>query len=150
MVAAGSGIVPFRGFPQDRALSAAEDSVTPAPALLFFGCDHSDLDLLYHDELTEWERTGIVSLRPAFSSQPHDAVHLVQDRLWADRSDVVDLVRNGAIFYVCGDGRRMAPAVYDTCKRIYQEATGASPDEAGSWIADMQRNRGRYVADVFA
>ncbi|GAA5134781.1 bifunctional cytochrome P450/NADPH--P450 reductase [Pseudonocardia adelaidensis] len=150
MVAAGSGIAPFRGFLQDRALCAAEEGVTPAPALLFFGCDHPDVDLLYRDELAEWEQDGIVSLRAAFSGRPDGDVRYVQDRLWADRADVVDLVRRGAIFYVCGDGRRMAPAVYDTCTRIYQEATGATAADAEAWIADMQRNRARYVADVFA
>jgi cytochrome P450 / NADPH-cytochrome P450 reductase len=150
MVAAGSGIAPFRGFVQDRALRAAAEGTAPAPALLFFGCDRPDSDLLYRDEIAGWERAGAVSLRPAFSDRPQDGVRFVQDRLWADRADVVDLVRRGAVFYVCGDGRRMAPAVYQTCQRIYQEATGATAEDAEAWIADMQRNRGRYVADVFA
>jgi cytochrome P450/NADPH-cytochrome P450 reductase len=118
--------------------------------LLFFGCDHPDIDLLYRDELAHWEQAGIVSLRPAFSGRPEDSARYVQDRLWADRADVVDLVQRGAILYVCGDGRRMAPAVYDTCTRIYQEATGATVEDAEAWIAAMRRNRGRDVTDVFA
>ncbi|MCB0180813.1 MAG: hypothetical protein KDI62_21460 [Anaerolineae bacterium] len=52
--------------------------------------------------------------------------------------------------YVCGDGRRMAPAVHETCVRIYQEATGSTLDEAERWMTEMERNYGRYVADVFA
>lgn len=73
----------------------------------------------------------------------------VQDRLWADRADVVPLVEDGAVIYVCGDGRHMAPAVHDTCARIYTEATGASPEEADKWMREMEREHSRYVADVF-
>lgn len=148
MVCAGSGVAPFRGFVQDRALRAEAEGVAPGPALLFFGCDARDTDLLYADEFAQWEPA--VSLRPAFSEEPEGEVRFVQDRLWADRADVVELVRHGAVFYVCGDGRRMAPAVYDTCLRIYRDATGATAEEAESWLSDMERNRSRYVSDVFA
>ncbi|MFI6599287.1 bifunctional cytochrome P450/NADPH--P450 reductase [Nonomuraea sp. NPDC050536] len=148
MVCAGSGVAPFRGFVQDRALRAAAEGVTPAPTLLFFGCDARGTDLLYADEYAQWD--SVVSLRPAFSEQPEGEVRFVQDRLWADRADVIDLVRQGATFYVCGDGRRMAPAVYDTCLRIYREATGATAQQAEAWLADMERNHSRYVTDVFA
>jgi cytochrome P450/NADPH-cytochrome P450 reductase len=148
MVAAGSGLAPFRGFLQDRALQAQADGVTPAPALLFFGCRHPDVDYLYRDELTAWADAGLVELHPAFS-RVDDPAH-VQDRLWADRERVVELVRDGATFYVCGDGRRMAPAVFDTCARIYVEATGATREEAEAWLDAMQRDHGRFVTDVFA
>lgn len=154
MVCAGTGLAPFRGFIQDRALRAAAESVTPAPALLFFGCDAPDVDLLYADELASWQEQGIVSVRPAYSAAPEDGpdgpMPFVQDRLWADRADVAELVRDGATVFVCGDGRRMAPAVHDTCVRIYAEATGVTPDEAEQWMDTMEREHARYVSDVFA
>jgi cytochrome P450/NADPH-cytochrome P450 reductase len=65
-------------------------------------------------------------------------------------SDVVARIRDGGIFYVCGDGRHMAPAVHDACSRIYQEASGATEEEADAWLAEVQRDRTRYVTDVFA
>ena len=150
MVAAGSGIAPFRGFLQERALRAEEEGATPAPALLFFGCHAPDVDLLYRDELETWIAQGVVDLRPAFSAAEGTERQHVQDRLWADRADVSDLVNRGAVFYVCGDGHTMAPAVHDTCARIYAEATGASPTEAEEWLTQMQRQHGRYLTDVFA
>lgn len=68
-----------------------------------------------------------------------------------DRDEAVELVRDrGAIFFVCGDGRRMASAVHDTCARIYQEAAGVSAEEADAWLDDVRRNHTRYVTDVFA
>jgi cytochrome P450/NADPH-cytochrome P450 reductase len=151
MVCAGSGIAPFRGFVQDRALQARAEGVTPAPALLFFGCTAPEVDELYRDELAEWAVEGVVDVRPAYSQgrSGQQGQH-VQDRLWADRADVVDLVRRGATFYVCGDGRRMAPAVHDACVRIYREATGASEEDAEAWMTAMEREHARYVADVFA
>ncbi|MEV1286588.1 cytochrome P450 [Micromonospora sp. NPDC049679] len=150
MVCAGSGIAPFRGFLQDRALQAQAQNTTPARTLLFFGCDHPDVDYLYRDELAAWAEQGVVEVRPAFSAAPVDGVTYVQDRLWADRADIIDLVQEGAQFYVCGDGRHMAPAVHETCARIYSEATGASAEQADAWMTEMELEHGRYVADVFA
>lgn len=154
MVCAGTGLAPFRGFIQDRALRAQADGVTPAPALLFFGCDGPDIDYLYRDELQEWSRQGVVDVRPAFSAEPEDGpdgpMRFVQDRLWADRADVADLVRAGAQFYVCGEGQRMAPAVHETCVRMYAQAAGVSAEQALEWVESMEREHGRYVSDVFA
>lgn len=151
MVCAGTGIAPFRGFLQDRAFRSeqARDQAL-APALLFFGCDHPDVDYLYKDELAQWEQSGIVSIRPAFTFAPEIGGKFVQDRLWQDRDDVIELVKQGATFYLCGDGRKMAPAVHETCVRIYEEATGAAREEAEKWMIEMERTHGRYAADVFA
>jgi cytochrome P450/NADPH-cytochrome P450 reductase len=151
MVCAGSGLAPFRGFLQDRALQAEEQGVRPAPALLFFGCDRPDVDYLYRDELAAWTEQGIVDVRTAFSAAPVDGATYVQDRLWADRHDVAKLTRDrGATFYVCGDGQHMAPAVWDTCVHMYREGSGADETTAEAWLTQMQREHSRYVADVFS
>lgn len=149
MVCAGTGLAPFRGFVQDRALRAGAEGVKPAPALLFFGCRAPDTDFLYQTELASWADQANLDLRPVFSTVPEDGRKYVQDRLWADRADVVELVKQGATVYVCGDGKHMAPKVRDTCERIYQEATGASEAEAEAWIDEVERTHGRYVADIF-
>jgi cytochrome P450/NADPH-cytochrome P450 reductase len=149
MVCAGTGVAPFRGFLQERALRAQEEGAVSAPSLLFFGCDHPDVDYIYREEFAQWEELGLVSVRPAFSDMNGDS-QFVQERLWADRADVVDRIRSGGVFYVCGDGRRVAPAVHETCARIYQEAAGATAEEADTWLTEVQRQRTRYVTDVFA
>ena len=141
---------PFRGFLQDRALAAQEAGERPAPALLFFGCDAPDVDYLYSDELAAWIEQGVVDVRPAFSEAPEDGVRFVQDRIWADREDVRRLIKDGGTFFVCGDGRRMAPAVFDTCARIYAEVSGTTQEEAEAWLTQLQQQHSRYVADVFA
>jgi cytochrome P450/NADPH-cytochrome P450 reductase len=150
MVCAGTGLAPFRGFLQDRALRAQQTSTQPGAALLFFGCEHSDVDYLYKDELGEWNKKGILDVRCAFNKSPEDWGKYVQDRLWNDRADVVALVKQGATFFLCGDGRRLAPAVHETCVRIYQEAKNATREAAEQWMTEMERTHSRYVADVFA
>jgi len=108
------------------------------------------VDFLYRDELLGWQEAGVVSVRPAYSEKPEGDVVFVQHRVWKDRAEVSELFRRGAHVYVCGDGRRMAPAVRETFVRIYQEAVGATVDAAERWVDDIERETGRYVSDVFA
>ena len=148
MICAGTGLAPFRGFLQERALRHAHGE--PAgPALLFFGCDHPDVDLLYREELEQWEREGVVTLYPVFFRKPDGEVTFVQHRLWKDREKVRELYRQGAIFFLCGEGQYMAPAVRETLAKIYQETAGCTDAEASSWLLEME-HKGRYVPDVFA
>lgn len=149
MVCAGTGLAPFRGFIQERAIQA-RSGVPVGPALLFFGCDHPEVDWLYRDELAAWEALGAVSVRTAFSAAPQGEVGFVQHRVWQDRDEVAELFRQGAHVYVCGDGRHMAPAVRETFVRIYADATGATPDAASAWADRIERETGRYVEDVFS
>ncbi len=148
MLCSGSGIAPFRGFVQERALRAtSNDSL--GRALLFFGCSHPDVDFLYRDEWEAWEREGIVEVRAAYSSLGGD-VKYVQDRFWQDRAEVEKLFRQGAKVFVCGDAHRLLPGLRETALRIYQEVTGHTSDEAAKWLADLERNQARFYADVFA
>ncbi|MET0402849.1 MAG: cytochrome P450 [Cystobacter sp.] len=148
MVGAGTGLAPFRGFIQERALRHAGGEAA-GPALFFFGCDHPEVDFLYREELARWEQEGVVKVLPAFFRQPEGDVMFVQHRLWKEREQVKALLARGASFFLCGDGRRMAPAVRETLGRIHQEGAGCSVEEANAWLADLEK-QGRLVADVFA
>jgi cytochrome P450/NADPH-cytochrome P450 reductase len=149
MICAGTGLAPFRGFLQERAIQAANGRPV-GNALLFFGCNHPDVDLLYRDELEAWEKAGVVEVRSAFSAAPNGDVRFVQDRLWQDRADVVALFQQGARIFVCGDARTVMAGVRKTAARIYQEATQCSPEEAERWEGEFEQNHSRFYADVFA
>lgn len=149
MVCAGSGIAPFHGFLQERAIQKAGGREV-GEALLFFGVDHPDVDYLYREELEQWQSEDVVDVRPAFSQAPEDEVIYVQHRVWRDRERIADLFRRGATVFVCGDGERMAPAVRETFIRIYREAMQVSEEAANAWADDIEREHGRYVADVFS
>jgi cytochrome P450/NADPH-cytochrome P450 reductase len=67
MFAAGSGIAPFRGFIEERAVQARAGREV-GKCVLFFGCRRPDEDYVYGDgELEEWSKAGVVDVRPAFS-----------------------------------------------------------------------------------
>ncbi len=147
MIGAGTGMAPFRGFIEERARKKQQGEAL-GPALLFFGCDHPDVDFLYRDELEAWAEAGVVEVFPAFFRQEKDGVTFVQHRLWAERERVKELLARDARFYVCGDGRHMAPAVRQTLVRIHQEWSGGGAEESEAWLRDLERAR-RYLADVF-
>lgn len=149
MICAGSGVAPFRGFLQERAAQKAAGRVVGA-ALLFFGVDAPDMDFLYRDEFASWERAGVVTVLPAFSEAPMDDVRFVQDLVWKERRRIEQMFRQGAMVYLCGDGRRMAPAARSALIAIYREATGADEAAASTWADEMEHERGRFVSDVFA
>lgn len=149
MICAGSGIAPFRGFLQERALQKQRGE-NVGPSLLFFGIDDPDVDFLYRDELDEWANCGVVEVMPAYSNRPEQGARFVQDKVWLEREKISALFAQGATVYVCGDGKNMAPAVRAMLGRIYQDATGENDENASAWVDTMEREHGRYVADVFA
>lgn len=145
MIAAGTGVAPFRGFLQERA-SRGEPC---AKSALFFGCDHPEVDWLYKEELASWQEEGLVSLHTAFSEAPDEEVLFVQHRLWREKELVKELLGRGAVFYVCGDGSKMAPAVRGVLCRIYQEQSGCDEASAQAWLQQLRAD-GRLFEDVWA
>ncbi|MFF0732486.1 cytochrome P450 [Streptomyces chartreusis] len=145
MVAAGTGLAPFRGAVADRAAALAAGTEL-APALCYFGCDAPDADFLHADELHAAESAGAVSLRPAFST----AGTFVQHRIAAEADDVWELLGAGARVYVCGDGARMAPGVREAFRTLYRDRTPGADDAAAERWLDALIADGRYVEDVYA
>lgn len=149
MVAAGTGLAPFRGAIADRTAALALGAEL-APALCYFGCDAPDADYLHASELRAAEAAGAVSLRPAFSAAPQGGVAFVQHRIAAEAGEVWELLGAGARVYVCGDGSRMAPGVREAFRTLYRERTpGADDAAAGQWLDGLVAD-GRYVEDVYA
>ncbi|MCC9307385.1 cytochrome P450 [Kitasatospora sp. RB6PN24] len=149
MIAAGTGLAPFRGAIADRRALLAGGAQL-APALCYFGCDRPDADYLHADELRTAELAGAVSMRPVFSEAPVDGLRFVQQRIAAEGEEVWQLLQAGAEVYVCGDGARMAPGVRDAFQALYLDHT-PDADEAGAWkwLQELVKH-GRYVEDVYA
>lgn len=145
MIAAGSGIAPFRGFVEDRALAAAAGAGI-GRALLFAGFRHPDHDYLYRDSFAAWQKAGAVELRPCFSRLSDAGPRYVQDRLDREAAEVAALIARGAHVYVCGDASRLVPAVERALAPIVALALGLDADRAVSCLAEQ----GRYAVDAFA
>ncbi|MGW1837390.1 bifunctional cytochrome P450/NADPH--P450 reductase [Streptomyces sp. NPDC002067] len=149
MIAAGTGLAPFRGAVADR-LALAADGAALAPALCYFGCDAPDADYLHARELRAAELAGVVDMRPAFSEAPVDGRRFVQHRIAAESDEVWRLLGAGARVYVCGDGARMAPGVRDAFRALHLAHTpGAADADATAWLDTLIAD-GRYVEDVYA
>lgn len=152
MVCAGTGIAPFRGFVQERALQI-EAGRKLAPALLFVGCQKPGQDDLHADELSAWASIGAVDVRYAYSrdSESSNGAKYVQDRLWADREDVQHLFQSGAKVFMCGSGK-VADGVKDASVKMYMQAhekegKPMSEEEAMKWFNAMRNER--FMSDVF-
>jgi cytochrome P450/NADPH-cytochrome P450 reductase len=148
MVAAGTGLAPFRGAVADRVAALARGAELP-PALLYFGCDAPDADFLHAEELRAAQAAGAVSLRPAFSAAPERGAAFVQHRIAAEADEVGALLDAGARVYVCGDGSRMAPGVREAFRTLYRKRTPDADETAAAAWLDTLIADGRYVEDVY-
>lgn len=158
MIAAGTGLAPFRGFVQERAtkIAAAKSSgrdAELAEAVLFIGCRSPDQDLLYKSLFDEWETLGAVKVFPAFSQKPDESAgcKYAQDRLYAERELVTTLFNKGARSYICGSAR-LGDGVADAVARIMveiQEKKGnpKTYEQALKWWQDLRGER--FAVDVF-
>ncbi|KUJ15912.1 NADPH--cytochrome P450 reductase-like protein [Mollisia scopiformis] len=124
MFCAGTGLAPFRGFVQQRAMMAPSRKL--AKAVLFVGCRSEEKDRLYKEEFDEWMKQGVVDVRYAFSREEEksEGCRYVQDRMVRDRDVLVGLWDAGARVYVCG-GREFVKGVGEAARGIVREELGA-------------------------
>jgi sulfite reductase (NADPH) flavoprotein alpha-component len=143
MVGPGTGVAPFRGFLQERRAHGATGR-----NWLFFGEQRSSTDFYYRDELDTMKREGSLHrLDTAFSRDQPDKIY-VQHRMLEQGEQVWDWLQEGAHFYVCGDGNRMAKDVDAALRRIAQVHGGLHEEAAGSYVAELAREK-RYLRDVY-
>jgi cytochrome P450/NADPH-cytochrome P450 reductase len=146
MVGPGTGIAPFRGFLQQRAL-LKEQGKALGDAMLFFGCRHPDHDFLYREELEQYSADGIVNLQTAFSRAESGRTY-VQDLIAQQTDRVWDLIDRGARIYICGDGAKMEPDVRRALVAILADKRGCSSETAAAEV-DKMIDDGRYALDVW-
>ncbi|WP_043268000.1 cytochrome P450 [Streptomyces sp. CT34] len=144
MVAAGTGLAPFRGAVADRVAAGQT-----APARLYFGCDDPDGDYLHAAEFAAAQEAGAVRVHPVFSARPQNGHRFVQHRIAAEGAEVWELLQAGARVHVCGDGSRMAPGVRAAFRELHGAQTGASAQESEAWLRELTAS-GRYIEDVYA
>jgi cytochrome P450/NADPH-cytochrome P450 reductase len=146
MIGPGTGLAPFRGFLQERAVLKAQGKEV-GKSLLYFGCRHPEQDFIYQDELQAFAEQGITDLSVAFSRLDGKKAY-VQDKIKEDQDKVWQLLQEGAIVYICGDASKMAPDVRKAFAAIYQAKMGTSEQEANQWL-DALTAQNRYLVDVW-
>lgn len=144
MISAGSGIAPFRGFVQHRALAPGN----VAEAHLFTGHRHPYIDALYASELDEWAQKGAVSIYRAFSRIEGVPKRHVQDDLWSAKALVNRLIAGNVHIFVCGS-TELARSVRATLVRIVADERAISEADAEA-VVDALQVAHRYAIDVFS
>lgn len=148
MISPGTGVAPFRGFVQERALQArARRNV--GRIILFYGCRKEDEDFLYKDE---WEShlssfpNGEFSIYTAFSREHPSRKFYVQDLVRTHADELRELVLNqNAHVYVCGDASRMAKDVF----KAFGDILDGGVEESSDGCLKGMKASGRWSEDVW-
>jgi len=130
MICAGTGLSPFRGFVQERAiLKRNNPDLELAGALLFIGCRYSTADRIHGEELDGWQKEGVVGLRYAFSkeSTKSEGCRYVQDRVAHEAEDVKKLLAQEAQIYVCGNNN-VGKGARESLTTIYKQMGKSQED----------------------
>ncbi|KAF2105143.1 putative NADPH-cytochrome P450 reductase, partial [Rhizodiscina lignyota] len=140
MIAAGTGIAPFRAFVMERARFAGMGRPV-GDMLLFFGCRRPDEDYIYRETFgraqTDLGGKAKLSIVTAFSRVDHV---YVQDRVRQEAEQVLRLIDEGANVYVCGRAamaREVGKAVCDAMAT----GKGWKEDEVREWFEGFKRRR---------
>jgi sulfite reductase (NADPH) flavoprotein alpha-component len=143
MVGPGTGVAPFRAFLQERAASGASGK-----SWLIFGNQKREFDFLYRGEIEGYHRRGVLTrLDLAFSRDQAHKIY-VQDRMREHGAELWRWLQEGAHFYVCGDGSRMAADVERALREVAAEQGGLSQEDAMEYVAGLAK-AGRYLRDVY-
>lgn len=154
MIGAGTGLAPFRGFIQERALlikSINEWRKQTPPAVLFFGFRGPEFDDLYRDELDTMERNGVVRVHRAYS-QGYDksGCRYVTDTVKTHSGEIVQLWNGGARLYVCG-AKNVSDGVFLVLGQALFEADRmagrTNETSVGGWFRALPQDR--YLVEIF-
>jgi NADPH-ferrihemoprotein reductase len=151
MIAAGTGVAPFRGFLHERArLKSMGRDV--GPMTLFYGCRRSDEDYLYRDEIASLQEEifGDDQLKVVTAFSREDPTHkiYVQDRIQEHSEELCNTLMDGnSYLYVCGSAT-MARDVATRLGENLKAKNGWGDEELRSW-AETQKKHARWQEDVW-
>lgn len=149
MVAAGTGIAPFRAFIAERR-QLQQIGRDVGEMVLFFGCRRPDEDFLYREELESLQAAlgGRLRVVTAFSRLGGGEPKMyVQDRVREAGEDVVRLMDEGANFYICGRAG-MAREVDEVVGGVMKRAKGWEEEMVNEWRKGIKR-RNKWQEDVW-
>ncbi|MEM6588180.1 MAG: sulfite reductase flavoprotein subunit alpha [Pseudomonadota bacterium] len=143
MIGPGTGIAPFIAFLEERRAKEAKGE-----NWLFFGDRNEATDFIYRDRLEGLQADGYLHhLHTAFSRDGDEKVY-VQHRMKEHGAALYAEIEKGAVVYLCGDAKTMAPDVEATLHEIISEHGEMKIDAAERYLAKARR-AGRYLKDVY-
>ncbi len=146
MIGPGTGVAPFRGFIQDRALRKVSNN------FLFFGCRYRNSDFYLEEEWKQINRSGHLEYFVAFSRDKDNEKVYVQHILWNERKLVWNLIYNNkASIYVAGNAKQMPTQVRQTIVDIFkQESNNAFDYKKIEQIVDNLELSGRLQFECWS
>lgn len=147
MIAAGTGIAPFRAFILERArLHSVGQPV--GRMLLFFGC-RTQLDFLYKDELSHAAASlgDALEIAMAFSRETDSPKLYVQNRVAERQSQVCQMLEDRANVYICGRVS-MAKEVGKVLEDAMKARKGWDDVETKRWVENTKRGK-KWLEDVW-
>jgi NADPH-ferrihemoprotein reductase len=156
MVAAGTGLAPFRAFIEERlrlqSIGGADGNKSIGQMILFFGCRSPEEDYIYHDELLEMQRQlgeklKIVTAFSRYDPEEEGKKVYVQDRVRENAETVGKMLFDGASFYVCGRAS-MACEVGKVLSSAAATQKGWDAEQTKYWAEGLKRNR-KWQEDVW-
>ena len=142
MVAAGTGVAPFRAFLQQRAAQGDRGR-----NWLIFGNRHFRRDFLYQLDWQAHRKAGLLSRANVAFSRDQADKRYVQHRLLEQGRDLYAWLQEGAYLYCCGSNA-MGRAVHEALLELIARAAGGDPESAGERL-DALRREGRYLRDLY-
>ncbi|CAL9737075.1 NADPH--cytochrome P450 reductase [Monosporozyma servazzii] len=150
MVGPGTGVAPFRGFIRERVkFQELNPNVKLGKLLLFYGSRDAN-DFLYREEWEEYKTklNGSFEMVVAHSRLPNKPKVYVQDKLKDKEEEVMELLKEGAFIYVCGDAKNMAKDVNAAFVGTYTRGLKIEEAEARE-IVKMLKSQGKYQEDIW-
>ncbi|KAJ9609380.1 hypothetical protein H2200_005707 [Cladophialophora chaetospira] len=153
MVAAGTGLAPFRAFIAERTkLHAIGKPI--GQMILFFGCRRPEEDFIYKEELEAAQNVvnadGVERLKiiTAFSRVEGQLKVYVQQRVGEYGHELISLIEEkSASFYICGRAS-MAREVGFSLGDIMKALRGSNDADVKSWSEGLKRT-GKWKEDVW-
>jgi len=142
MIAAGTGIAPFRAFMQEL-----EESDSNPDSWLIFGNPHLRTDFLYQREWLRWRDNGLLNRIDTAWSRDQPEKRYVQHVVREQAAQIDEWLQRGAYIYLCGS-LQMGQAVLDALQDALAIQRDIAPDKAAKLISELRREK-RIRKDLY-
>ena len=142
MIAAGTGIAPYRAFMQQL----EEEGASP-DTWMIFGNPRMRTDFLYQREWLKWRKQGLLSRIDGAWSRDQNHKRYVQHIVQEQAARIDDWLSNGAHIYVCGC-LAMGQEVELALKDVIRTRRGLNESAAAREIAGLRREQ-RLLKDLY-
>ena len=142
MIAAGTGVAPFRAFMQEL-----EERGSNPDSWLIFGNPHLRSDFLYQREWLRWRDTGLLNRIDTAWSRDQLEKHYVQDVVKEQAALIDEWLQRGAYIYLCGC-LQMGQAVLDALQDALSAQRDIEPEKAAKLLSELRREK-RIKKDLY-